>query len=204
MTSEDVIHDVFVPAFRMKADVVPGRYVTQWFKATKTGTYHLFCAEYCGTRHSSMVGQVVVMEPQDYQAWLAGGASGSMAEAGAKLFQDFACNTCHRADAQGRGPALDGLFGRPVALQDGRVVVADEAYIRESILTPAAKVVGGFQPLMPTFQGLVNEEQVLQLIEYIKALQGQPPLPEAKPTLEGPRPGENTSSTQAPRGTEKK
>ncbi len=205
MTSEDVIHDVFIPAFRIKADVLPGRYVTEWFQATKPGTYHLFCAEYCGTRHSGMVGQVVVMEPQDYQAWLAGGSGfGSMADAGAKLFQDFACNTCHRADAQGRGPALEGVFGRPVALQDGRVVIADEAYIRESILNPTAKVVAGFQPIMPVFQGLVSEEQLLQLIEYVKSLQGQAPVPESKPTLQGPRPGENTPSTQPSRGTEKK
>jgi cytochrome c oxidase subunit 2 len=204
MTSEDVIHDLFIPAFRIKADVLPGRYVTEWFQATKPGTYHLFCAEYCGTRHSGMVGQVVAMEPADYQAWLAGGAMGSMAESGEKLFQDFACNTCHRSDAQGRGPMLEGVFGRPVALQDGRVVIADEAYIRESILNPAAKVVAGFQPIMPTFQGLVSEEQLLQLIEYVKSLQNQAPVIESKPTLEGPRPGENAPSTRTERDTEKK
>ena len=113
MTSEDVIHDVFVPAFRVKEDVMPGRYTHLWFEPTKPGRYHLFCAEYCGTQHSGMIGQVVVMEPSEYQTWLSGGApEGSLASAGAKLFQDLACNTCHRPDAQGRGPVLEGLFGK--------------------------------------------------------------------------------------------
>jgi cytochrome c oxidase subunit 2 len=175
MTSEDVIHDVFVPAFRVKADVIPGRYTSIWFQPTKAGRYHLFCAEYCGTRHSGMTGEVVVMEANDYQAWLSGGtAEGSLALAGQKLFADLACNTCHRPDAQGRGPVLDGLFERTVALQNGETVVADEAYLRESILAPAAKITAGFQPMMPTFQGLLSEEQLLELIEYIKALKGLP------------------------------
>jgi cytochrome c oxidase subunit II len=171
MTSEDVIHDVFVPAFRVKADVLPGRYTNIWFEPTKPGTYHLFCAEYCGTRHSGMTGQVVVMEPNDYQNWLSGGAGeGSLAAAGQKLFSDLACNTCHRPDAQGRGPVLQNLFGKTVELASGERVVADEAYIRESILNPQAKITVGFQPIMPTFQGLVTEEQLLELIEYVKTL----------------------------------
>jgi cytochrome c oxidase subunit 2 len=174
-TSEDVIHDFFVPEFRVKADVVPGRYVSIWFNPTKPGRYHLFCAEYCGTKHSGMIGQVIVMEPAEYEAWLSGGAAeGSLASAGGKLFADLACNTCHRVDAQGRGPVLEGLFGKTVTLQDGGTTVADEAYIRESILTPSAKIVAGFQPIMPTFQGLVTEEQLLQLIEYVKSLKAQP------------------------------
>jgi len=174
-TSEDVIHDFFVPEFRVKADILPGRYVSIWFQPTKPGRYHLFCAEYCGTKHSGMIGQVVVMEPAEYETWLSGGApEGSLASAGAKLFADLACNTCHRPDAQGRGPVLDGLFGKTVSLQGGGTIVADEAYIRESILTPSAKIVGGFQPIMPTFQGLVTEEQLLQLIEYVKSLKAQP------------------------------
>ena len=172
-TSEDVIHDFFVPAFRMKADVIPGRYVSVWFHATKPGRYHLFCAEYCGTRHSGMIGEIVVMEPAEYQTWLGGGAQeGSLASAGEKLFQDLACNTCHRPDAQGRGPVLQGLFGKTVTLQSGETHTVDEAYVRESILTPSAKVVAGFQPIMPTFQGLVTEEQLLQLIAYVKSLGG--------------------------------
>jgi cytochrome c oxidase subunit 2 len=173
-TSEDVIHDVFVPAFRLKVDVIPGRYVTLWFRATKPGRYHLFCAEYCGTKHSGMTGEVVVMAPADYQAWLSGGTpGGSLADAGQKLFADLACNTCHRPDAQGRGPVLDGLLGKTVSLQSGGTIVADEAYLRESILNPSAKVTAGYQPIMPTFQGLVSEDQLLQLIEYIKSLQTQ-------------------------------
>jgi len=175
MTSEDVIHDLFVPAFRMKADVIPGRYTNIWFQPTKPGRYRLFCAEYCGTRHSGMIGEVVVMGPTDYQTWLSGGApEGSLASTGAKLFQELACNTCHRPDAQGRGPVLEGLFGKTVQLQGGGSVTVDEAYIRESILMPAAKVVTGFQPIMPAFQGLVSEEQLLALVEYVKSLQALP------------------------------
>ena len=177
MTSEDVIHSFFVPAFRTKQDVLPGRYTVEWFQPNKTGRYHLFCAEYCGTKHSGMIGWVDVMEPSDYQAWLSGGrAMGSLAEAGEKLFRDLACINCHHLTDQGRCPNLVALFGQPVKLSDGRTIKADEAYIRESILNPNAKVVAGFQPIMPTFQGLVTEEGVLQLIEYIKSL-GQKPGP---------------------------
>ncbi len=175
MTSEDVIHDVFVPAFRIKADVLPGRYTSIWFQPTKPGRYHLFCAEYCGTRHSGMTGEVVVMDPTEYQTWLSGGGpEGSLAEGGAKLFASLACNTCHRPDAHGRGPVLEGLFGKTVTLQSGETATVDEAYVRESILNPAAKVAAGFQPIMPTFQGLVTEEQLLELIEYVKSLQAMP------------------------------
>jgi len=175
MTSEDVIHDFFVPAFRVKADVLPGRYTSVWFQPTVPGRYHLFCAEYCGTKHSGMVGQIVVMEPSEYQTWLSGGSpEGSLASTGAKLFADLACNTCHRPDAQGRGPVLEGLFGKTVTLQSGETVTVDEAYVRESILTPSAKVAAGFQPIMPTFQGLVTEEQLLALVEYVKSLKGLP------------------------------
>jgi cytochrome c oxidase subunit 2 len=176
-TSEDVIHDLFVPAFRVKTDVLPGRYSTIWFNATKPGRYHLFCAEYCGTRHSGMIGEVIVMEVDDYQAWLSGGAAeGSLASAGERLFADFACNTCHRPDAAGRGPVLDGLFGLTVTTASGETVVVDEAYIRESILNPSARIAAGYQPIMPTFQGQVTEEQLLELIEYIKSLQTQPQI----------------------------
>ena len=175
MTSEDAIHSFFVPAFRTKQDVVPGRYSTTWFTATKPGKYHLFCAEYCGTKHSGMTGWIYAMEPQDYQAWLSGGRSfGSLAENGEKLFQDLACGNCHKADGSGRCPSLVGLYGRSVQLADGRYVNADEAYLRESILQPNAKIVAGYQPLMPTFQGQVTEEGVLELIEYIKSLAPAP------------------------------
>jgi len=170
-TSEDVIHDFFVPAFRVKTDVVPGRYVTLWFHPTRTGRYRLFCAEYCGTKHSGMTGEVIVMSPPDYQAWLSGGqAQESLTDTGSRLFGALACNTCHRADTQGRGPALEGVFGSEVKLQSGETVIADEGYVRESILNPRAKVVGGYQPIMPTFQGQVSEEQLLALVEYVKSL----------------------------------
>ncbi len=198
MTSEDVIHDLFVPAFRVKADVVPGRYTHMWFEATKAGEYHLFCAEYCGTKHSGMIGKVVVMEPDDFQAWLSGGVQeGSLASAGGKLFQDLACNTCHRPDAQGRGPVLQNLFGQTVSLASGESVVVDEAYIRESILMPSGKLTAGFQPIMPTFQGLVSEEGILQLIEYVKSLKTETPVSAVRPNTGGPAPNENTPA-QAP------
>jgi cytochrome c oxidase subunit 2 len=169
--SEDVIHSVFVPSFRVKMDAVPGKTTTLWFTATRPGRYHLFCTEYCGQRHSGMVGWVEVMEPAAFQTWLAGGpAPTNMADAGEKLFADLACVTCHRADDQGRGPSLQGLFGAPVKLQNGDAVTADETYLRESIVNPQAKIVFGYQPLMPTFQGLVSEEQLNQLLAYVKSL----------------------------------
>jgi cytochrome c oxidase subunit 2 len=198
MTSEDVIHDFFVPAFRMKQDVVPGRYTNAWFQATRPGRYHLFCSQYCGTKHSAMIGWIDVMEPVAYQTWLSGGAGGeSLAATGAKLFVQHACNTCHRPDSLARGPNLEGLFGKTVQLADGRSVVADESYIRESIVNPNAKMVAGFQPLMPTFQGLISEEGLLQLVAYIKTLSkpsaatGAPLAPpsnsSAPPKKENPR-----------------
>jgi cytochrome c oxidase subunit 2 len=178
MGSEDVIHSLYVPSFRVKMDVIPGRTTTLWFQATKAGRYHLFCAEYCGTQHSGMIGWVVAMDPADFQAWLGGGVGeGSLASAGQKLFQDLACNTCHRSDTQGRGPVLEGVFGKQVLLEGGQTVVADENYIRESIVSPQSKLVAGFQPLMPTFQGLITEEGLLQLIAYIKSLQEPKPTP---------------------------
>jgi len=171
MTTEDVIHSFFVPAFRMKLDVVPGRYSTVWFEPTKLGRFELFCAEYCGTSHSGMIGSIVVMDPAEYQTWLSGGSGeGTPAQQGEKLFAQLACSSCHLATGQGRGPRLQGVFGSQVELADGSKVVANEDYIRESILNPRAKVVAGFQPLMPTFQGLVSEEQVLQLVAYVRSL----------------------------------
>jgi cytochrome c oxidase subunit 2 len=175
MTSQDVIHSWFVPAFRIKQDVLPGRYTTAWFRATKPGVYHLFCSQYCGTMHSGMIGQVVVMEPAQYQAWLSGGgASGSLAASGESLFQQLGCSTCHRSDTQGRGPNLVGLFGKAVKLEDGRTVMADENYLRESIMSPGEKVVRGFKPIMPVFQGLVSEEQLNALVAYVKSLNQNP------------------------------
>jgi cytochrome c oxidase subunit II len=172
MISEDVIHSFYIPAFRIKQDVLPGRYVKQWFQATKTGTYHLFCAEYCGTLHAGMVGEVVVMEPKDYEAWLAGGGSSPnpMNASGSDLFKSMGCATCHVQTGEGRGPSLQNLFGSKVALDNGQTVVADEAYLRESILKGPAKVVRGYQPIMPTYQNQLSEQNVLDLITYIKTL----------------------------------
>ncbi len=171
MTSEDVLHAFFIPAFRTKADVVPGRYTSIWFEATMVGSFHLFCAEYCGSNHSAMIGKVTVLDPAAYQAWLSGGeTSTSPVAAGTKLFTSLACNTCHKPDGQGRGPALEGLFGKEVPLDNGQKILADEPYLRESILNPRAKTVAGFEPVMPTFQGQVSEEQILQLVAYIKSI----------------------------------
>jgi cytochrome c oxidase subunit 2 len=171
MTSQDVIHDFFVPAFRVKKDVVPGRYTTLWFKATKPGTYQLFCAEYCGTQHSGMVGRIVVMEPSEFQAWLAGGVTtASMASAGENLFRRLGCVNCHLPNDSGRGPSLVGLIDKKVRLQGGGSVTADETYIRESILNPQAKLVAGYQTIMPTFKGLISEDGIMQILAYLKSL----------------------------------
>lgn len=170
-TSEDVLHSLFFPAFRTKADAIPGRYSSVWFTPTKLGEFHLFCAEYCGTRHSGMVGRVVVMEPAAYQAWLTGSIVGaSLSQRGEQLFNDLSCNTCHRNDGSGRGPSLVNKFGQPQQLADGTSVTMDEAYVRESILTPQIKIAAGYQPSMPTFQGLLSEENVVALVEYVKTL----------------------------------
>ncbi|MBA3271422.1 MAG: cytochrome c oxidase subunit II [Acidobacteria bacterium] len=170
VASEDVLHSLYFPAFRTKIDAIPGRYTQLWFEATKPGTYHMFCAEYCGTNHSGMIGSVTVMEPAAYQNWLAGAEGGTMAERGAALFSQLACNTCHLETGQGRGPSLKDIYLKPVELADGSTVTADEAYLRESILNSQAKIVKGFQPLMPTFQGLISEEGLVSLIEHIRSL----------------------------------
>ncbi|MCG3190899.1 MAG: cytochrome c oxidase subunit 2 [Thermoanaerobaculia bacterium] len=170
MTSEDVIHSFFIPAFRIKVDAVPGRYNTMWFNAAKTGTYHLFCAEYCGVDHARMIGRVVVMEPHEYQEWLSGTKVRAATATGEELFVAKACNTCHRPDSSARAPILNGIFGKEVALLGGKTIVADDEYIRESILNPGAKVVSGYQPIMPTFKGQLSEEEIIQLIKYVRSL----------------------------------
>lgn len=171
LTSEDVLHDLFIPAFRTKRDVLPGRYTQLWFRPTKVGEYHLFCAEYCGTQHSEMGGTVKVLSETDYQAWLSGELNQpQMAEGGEALFQQFACTTCHQDQPFARGPDLYDLYNNTVVLQDGTSVTADEDYIRESILKPKAKMVQGYDPIMPTYAGQMSEEQIVQIIEYIKGL----------------------------------
>ena len=198
LTSQDVIHSFFVPAFRIHKDVLPDRYTDVWFEATKPGEYHLFCSQYCGTDHARMVGKVVVMQPEEYQKWLERGGENSMYTQGQKLFQKLECVTCHTGDAQAKGPVLEGLFGRRVELRDGRSVLANEQYLRESILVPDAKVVAGFQPIMPSYVGQVDEEEILQLIAFMKALgrgqtperveHGAPPLALPRSKRNEPRP----------------
>jgi cytochrome c oxidase subunit 2 len=177
MASEDVIHSLWFPGFRVKADVLPNRYRTMWFEATKVGRYHIFCAEYCGTLHSGMIGWVEVMEPTAYQRWLAGGTEGSLASQGEKLFQKYACNTCHLEAPGARGPSLAGIYGKTIQLVGGGTVSAEENYIRESILNPQAKIAAGYQPIMPTFQGQVNEDDLIRLIAYIRSIGTQPQTP---------------------------
>jgi cytochrome c oxidase subunit II len=173
--SEDVIHNFYIPAFRAKMDVVPGRYNTMWFRPTKVGKYHFFCSQYCGTNHAVMGGEVTVMDPAEYAAWLSDEAGNiDPASAGAQLFTQLACVTCHLSDGTGRAPSLNGVYQGKVLLADGTIITADDAYIRESILQPKAKIVAGYQPVMPTFQGLVTEEQIMNLTAYIKSLQSQP------------------------------
>jgi cytochrome c oxidase subunit 2 len=171
LASEDVIHSFYVPAFRIKQDAVPGRYTTEWFEATTPGKYHMFCSQYCGTNHALMNGWVYVMEPVAYQRWLSG-ATGeeSMPAAGEKLFQSLGCASCHHPDGGGRGPSMLGLFGKKVLLEGGRSVAADESYIRQCVLNPGSQRVAGYQPIMPTFQGQISEEGLLQIVAYIKSL----------------------------------
>jgi cytochrome c oxidase subunit 2 len=167
MASQDVIHSFFIPAFRVKRDVVPGRYNEMWFQATTPGEYHLFCAEYCGSHHSMMIGAITVMEPAAYQHWLSGTpADEPPVRSGEKLFAQFACNTCHGQ----RAPTLSGLYGRRVTLDTGQTLIADDAYIRESIMTPSTKIVAGYPPIMPTYHGQMTEEQLMDVMTYIKTL----------------------------------
>ena len=177
LTSEDVIHSFYIPAFRIKMDALPGRYTTVWFEASKPGKYHLFCAEYCGTKHAGMIGSVIVLEESEYQEWLSGGSASSisgedMVSQGSRLFNELRCVTCHHDGEAAVGANLDGLYGSKVHLTDGRTVTADEAYLRESILKPTAAIVKGFDPVMPTFEGQVDEGQIMAIIEYLKSKDG--------------------------------
>ena len=171
LASEDVIHSYYVPAFRTKSDVLPGRYTQMWFEATEAGEYHIFCAEYCGAKHSEMIGTLYALSPEDYEQWLTGAPAGETpVEAGAKLFEQQRCNTCHNKESGARGPNLEGRWGRRSALEGGGTILFDEDYVRQSILAPKTRVVAGFEPLMPTYEGQLSEEQILQLIAYLKSL----------------------------------
>lgn len=171
MTSQDVIHSYFIPAFRVKQDVLPGRYTTLWFEATKTGEYHMFCTEYCGTEHSRMGGTVYVLEQNEYQRWLGGGAAVEPLEVtGERVFQQQGCLSCHSGQPGALGPNLAGIFGHEVEFEDGTTATVDESYLRESILNPQARIVAGYAPVMPTYDNILSEDQLLQLIAYIKSL----------------------------------
>lgn len=182
MVSQDVIHSFSVPAFRVKADVLPGRYTTLWFQATQPGEYPLFCSQYCGTDHAVMTGSVVAMTPGDYANWLTGGdtATNSPASLGRRVFLQYGCTQCHET---GRAPNLQGLYGRPVQLSDGSTVIADESYLREIILT-SARVPFGWQHDMPAFGGFLSEEDLSNLVEYIRSI--------------GPGPGAGPAATPGP------
>ncbi len=218
LISEDVIHSFYVPAFRIKRDVLPGRYTTAWFQATKAGTYHLFCAEYCGTEHSGMIGSVVVLDPKDYQTWLdqnrmnaasviAENTSSSvqapitttvtMAQAGAQIFQHLGCYVCHRPDGKGAGPSLVGVYGSQVKLANGQSVLADTNYIRDSIITPNAQIVAGYPPIMPTYAEQISEDELLKLVEHIKSLgSGTEAPPESNNPTGGMPEGGGSSGNQ--------
>jgi cytochrome c oxidase subunit II len=174
MTSQDVIHSFYVPAFRVKQDVLPGRYTSLWFQPAQVGRYHLYCAEYCGTYHSQMGGWVEVQEAADYQRWLSqGGVGPSMAEEGERLFVQHHCAGCHQGSQTVRAPRLEGVFGRPVPIQQGndvRFVMADATYVRDSILRPKAQVVAGYEPVMPSYEGQISEPDLLKIMAYIKSL----------------------------------
>jgi cytochrome c oxidase subunit 2 len=172
LTSQDVIHDFDVPAFRIKHDVLPGRYVRMWFKATQTGTYHLFCGQYCGDFHSQMVGSIIVMSEIDYAKWLQNpgqNTSETLAAEGSRYFHSLGCSGCHEGSQVIHAPSLDGIYGQPVPLQSGQVLIANDDYLRDSILQPSKNIPAGYQPIMPSFQGLLSEEQIVALIAYIKS-----------------------------------
>lgn len=187
LTSQDVIHAFYVPAFRIKQDVLPGRYSELWFTATKLGEYHLFCSEYCGTSHALMGGRVVVMSAGDYAKWAANAAPDDRPEAaGARLFAEYGCIACHGQQA----PTLAGVYNHIQVMQDGARVLADENYLRESIVSPRAKIVAGYGPIMPSFDGQLSEEQLFELIAYIKSLENVAPAsgPSTSPAAPPPFP----------------
>jgi cytochrome c oxidase subunit 2 len=171
LISQDVFHSFSVPAFRVKREVIPGRYNTVWFEATTPGVYHLFCTQYCGTLHSQMIGWVYAMKPDDYQAWAAGSTSGhSLAQNGERLFASLGCNSCHNSSPNAHGPNLANVYGAHVQLANGQFTTVDDAFLRDTILNPTLHEVAGYAPIMPTYQGQVSEDGLIDLVEYIKQL----------------------------------
>jgi cytochrome c oxidase subunit II len=181
LDSQDVIHSFYLPAFRIKQDAVPGRYTTEWFHPERTGTFRLYCSEYCGTYHSTMGGYVTVMQPAEYARWLASATNDlPMVQTGAALYRSFGCSGCHEPGGTVRAPPLEGIYGKPVAMQDGRILVADERYLRDCILIPQSQVVAGYDPVMPSFKDRLNEDQLYQLVTYIRSLSDRSPPQSAK------------------------
>jgi cytochrome c oxidase subunit 2 len=172
MISQDVFHSFSIPDFRVKREVIPGRYSTVWFQATQPGTYHLFCTQYCGTQHAGMIGEITVLTPDDYKKWLQESTSGmSLAQNGERLFASMGCNACHSGNAVARGPNLAGVYGSKLTLADGGQVLVNDAYLRDAILNPSQHVTAGFAPIMPTYQGQISEDGLIDLVEYIKNMQ---------------------------------
>jgi len=174
MTSQDVIHDFYIPAFRVKKDVLPGRFTSLWFQPTEVGTYHLFCAQYCGTNHSEMIGWIYVMTPTDYAAWLAGGEkTESLAQQGERLFTQFGCNSCHTSEAAAKAPSLAGIYGKPQKMANGETRVVDESFIQQAIYVPGSVHLANFQAIMPTYQGQIDADQMTQLVAYVKSMSSE-------------------------------
>lgn len=171
MISQDVFHSFSIPDFRVKREVIPGRYSTVWFEATEAGTYHIFCTQYCGTKHSGMIGEVTAMTPEDYDKWTQESTSGtSLAQNGERLFASMECSACHNGSSTARGPSLAGVYGSKLTLTSGQQVVVTDAYLRDAILNPSQHVTAGFAPIMPTYQGQISEDGLIDLVEYIKTL----------------------------------
>jgi cytochrome c oxidase subunit 2 len=213
LISQDVFHSFSIPAFRVKREAIPGRYTTVWFEATTPGSYHLFCTQYCGTDHSHMIGDVVVLTPEDYKKWLAESVSGaSLAQNGERLFASLSCAACHNTRPDARGPSLANVYGSRLALSTGQSITADDAYLRESILNPSQHITQGYAPIMPTYQGQISEEGVIALVEYIKNLDSDyrvqqtttttdlPPESEGKAAPAGQRPAGQNPAGQKPSG----
>jgi cytochrome c oxidase subunit II len=205
LISQDVFHSFSIPAFRVKREVIPGRYNTEWFEATTPGTYHLFCTQYCGTLHSQMIGEVVAMTPDDYQAWAARSISGtSLAQNGERLFASLGCNTCHNASPNAHGPNLANVYGAHLQMKTGDFVTVDDAFLRDTILNPTMHEVAGYAPIMPTYQGQVSEEGLIDLVEYIKGLDSQYRIEQtiensdAQPVQTGTVPGGTSAPALAP------
>jgi cytochrome c oxidase subunit 2 len=198
MISQDVFHSFSIPDFRVKREVIPGRYSTVWFQATEPGTYHLFCTQYCGTQHSGMIGEITVLTPDDYKKWLQQSTSGmSLAQNGERLFASMGCNSCHSGTAAARGPNLAGVYGSKLSLTDGSQVLVNDAYLRDAILNPSQHITAGFAPIMPTYQGQISEDGLIDLVEYIKNLQSNYRIQQTQVTADS----DQSAPSTPPEGT---